>query len=143
MCILSQNAIVAAGHALNVLTTEQRDIITTAWHDPLAKPSPADIVRMSKVDPKVVDLAMAVLNFYSNATYAELQARRAEEDPLVLDLRAQLAAVKHELEVAHRYAELLDAKNGVLRTSMTHTENVARHVDSDFVEMRDALATQF
>lgn len=138
MSILSQDSIVRAGHALNTLTVAQRHAITGAWVNPGYR-----VQVTADIEPKLVALALAVVDYYSDMPFAELEELRAEEDPLVLDLRAQLAAVKHELEVAHRYAELLDAKNGVLRTSMTHTENVARHVDSDFVEMRDALATQF
>lgn len=138
MSILSQASIVRAGQALNALTSEQRHAITGAWVNPGYR---AQVT--AGIDPKLVALALAVVDYYSDMPFAELEELRAEEDPLVLDLRAQLAAVKHELTVAHRYAELLDAKNGVLRASMTHTENVARHVDSDFVGMRDALATQF
>lgn len=138
MSILSQDSIVRAGQALNTLTVAQRHAITGAWVNPGYR---AQVT--ADIEPKLVALALAVVDYYSDIPFAELEELRAAEDPHVLALRAQLAAVKHELEVAHRYAELLDAKNGVLRTSMTHTENVARHVDSDFVEMRDALATQF
>ena len=136
MSIFSQHAIDRAAAALNELSLEQRHALTLAWINDMA---PTALC----LDPKLVALAMAVCDYYSDATFAELQAMRNADHATVAELRAQLAAVKHELDVAHRYAELLDAKNGVLRSSMAHTENVARHVDTDFVEMRDALATQF
>jgi len=138
MSVLSQAAIVRAGRALNELTQEQRNAITGAWVNPGYRASVT-----AGIEPKLVSLALAVIDYYSDMPFAELEELRTQDDPVVLALRAQLAEVKHELEVAHRYAELLDAKNGVLRTSMAHTQRVAREVDTDFIEMRADLSTQF
>lgn len=136
MSIFSQHAVDRAAAALTALNLEQRHALTLAWINDMAPTALG-------LDPKLVALAMAVCDYYSDATFAELQAMRNAEHTTVAELRAELERVKRELDVAHRYAELLDARNGVLRTAMTHTSRVAHEVDTDFVEMRSTLATQF
>lgn len=137
MSALTPFSIDKAMAALQSLNAGQCLDITCAWVNPHRS---APIVGL---DPKLVALAMAVCDYYSDATFAELQAMRNADHTTVAELRTELEAIKHELTVAHRYAELLDAKNGVLRTSMAHTSRVAREVDTDFVEMRAELNTQF
>jgi len=138
MSVLSQAAIVRAGAALNELNEFQRRNITAAWANPGFRNRVTDAI-----DPKLVNLGLAVVEFYSDIPLAELEAMRAQSDPLVLAVRADLDRAKHEIESLHNHIVLLNAKNNALRASLDATSARAREVDTDFAVMRGTLNTQF
>lgn len=136
MSILSQDSIVRAGQALNTLTTEERHALTLGWINSM----PPTALRL---DPKLVNLAMAVIDYYSDMPFAELEALRAQDDPLVLAEREKLERAKHEIESLHNHIVLLNAKNNALRASLDASSARSREVDTDFAVMRADLSTQF
>ncbi len=138
MSVLSQAAIVRTGQALNALTQEQRHAITGAWVNPGYRASVT-----AGIEPKLVSLALAVIDYYSDMPFAELEKLRAAEDPLVLAVRAELDRAKHEIESLHNHIVLLNTKNNALRASLDATSARAREVDTDFAVMRGTLNTQF
>jgi len=138
MSVLSQASIVRAGQALNALTADQRHALTGAWVNPSYR---GEVI--AGIDPKLVSLAMAVIDYYSDMPFAELEALRAQDDPLVLAVRAELERAKHEIEALHNHIELLNAKNNTLRKSMDEASRVAHEVNTDFAVFRGSLNTQF
>lgn len=138
MSVLTNHSIAAAAAALQALSVRQCHDVTSAWANPHYREECT-----AGIEPKLVSLGLAVVDYYSEATFAELEEMRAQDDPLVLAVRVELERAKHEIEALHRHIELLTAKNNALRRSMDESSRVAREVDTDFAVMRDTLSTQF
>ncbi len=138
MSVLSIAAISAASNALEQLSARQRRDITDSWVNPRYR---GELTKGT--EPKLVALGLAVMDYYSEATFAELEALRVQDDPLVLAVRKELEGAKHEIEALHNHIALLTAKNNVLRKSMDEAAHTAREVDTDFAVMRGTLSTQF
>jgi hypothetical protein len=138
MSVLTDHSIAAAAAALLTRSARQCHDITGAWANPLYREE-----CVAGIEPKLVNLALAVVDYYSDLTFAELEEMRAQDDPLVLAVREELERAKHEIEALHRHIELLTAKNNALRKSMDEASRVTREVDTDFAVMRSTLTTQF